>query len=81
MGMKPTPILLHKQNVYLVEDKPNMCLTHQYQKSIKSWIFVGYRCSSCGQSLRQVTNINKHNSVCKVLNSKKNRKQCADDDS
>ena len=81
MGMKPTPITLHEKNLYLVEDMPNMCLTHHYQRSIKSWTFVGYRCSSCGQSLKQVGNIIKHNSLCKVLNSKKNKKLTEDDDS
>ena len=68
--MKPTPITLHKQHTYLVEDKPNMYLSHQYQRTIKSWVFVGYRCSACGQSLRQVGNIIKHNDLCKVLNKK-----------
>jgi hypothetical protein len=79
--MKSTPYILHKQNVYLVEDKPNMYLNHQYQPNSKSWRFIGYRCSSCGQPLRQVGNIIKHNDLCKVLNSKKNKKLTEDDES
>jgi hypothetical protein len=70
MGMKPNPITLHKKNVYLVEDMPNMCLTHHYQKTTQTWTFVGYRCSACGQSLKQVGNIIKHNDLCRVLNKK-----------
>jgi hypothetical protein len=78
--MKPTPITLHKQNIYLVEDMPNMYLSHQYQKSLKTWKFTGYRCSSCGQPLRQVGNIIKHNDLCRVLN-KKTKKNNEEDPS
>jgi hypothetical protein len=73
--MKPTPITLHKQNLYLVEDMPNMYLSHQYQPTIKTWRFVGYRCAACGQSLRQVGNILKHNDLCKYLNKKSKKEQ------
>ena len=73
MGMKPTPITLHKENIYLVEDKPNMYLNHQYQRSINTWKFIGYRCSSCGQPLRQTGNILKHNDLCRVLNKKSSK--------
>ena len=38
-------------------------------------------CASCGQSLKQIGNINKHNTVCKILNSKKYKKLHEDDDS
>ena len=68
--MKQTPQTLHKQHEYLVEDKPNMYLNHQYQPTIKSWRFIGYRCSDCGQPLRQVGNIMKHNDLCRVRNKK-----------
>ena len=73
MGMKPTPRSLHKEHYKLVEDKPNMYLNHQYHPQTKDWKFMGYRCDECDQSLRQVTNILKHNTLCKVLNPKKQK--------
>ena len=73
--MKDNPRELHKKNSYLVEDKENLYLNHQYQPTIKSWRFIGYRCSSCGQSLRQVGNIIKHNDLCRVLNNKVYKKK------
>jgi hypothetical protein len=68
--MKPTPITLHKQHIVLVDDMPNMYLSHHYQRTIKAWTFTGYRCSACGQSLKHMGNILKHNDLCKVLNKK-----------
>lgn len=64
--MKATPQSLHKEHLYLVIDKPNMYLNHQYQPNIRTWKFIGYRCSDCGQPLRQVGNIIKHNDLCRV---------------
>ena len=72
--MKNTPQSLHKEHNYLVDDKPNMYLNHQYVPQTKDWKFIGYRCSACGQPLRQVTNIIKHNNICKVLSPKTKKK-------
>ena len=69
--MKDTPKTLHKEHCELIEDKPNLYLNHQYHRTYKTWKFIGYRCSACGQSLKQIGNINKHNELCRILNNKK----------
>lgn len=79
--MKQTPESLHKEHCELVEDKPNLYLNHQYQKTFKTWKFIGYRCSSCGQTLRLLANIQKHNDLCRVLNNKPYGKKTKDSDS
>lgn len=51
-----------------------MLVTQQFDKTIKQWKFVNYRCKFCDNSFKSLTTATKHPGVCKELNTTKRRK-------
>ena len=70
---KPSIQSVHK-NFYHFEDPSIIVVTQHFDKTIKQWKFVNYRCKLCGNSFKTVTTASKHHDVCKELNTIKKRK-------
>ena len=65
--MKTTVQDLHRQyNKY--DDITKLNLVHQYDTKTKTWKFSGYQCRYCGSSMKYLSSIEKHPSLCKELN-------------
>lgn len=77
--MKSTPQTLHKEYEHYIIGVTNIYLNHQYNPLVRSWKFMGYRCSACGQSLKYANAANKHNKNCRTLNPKPTKKMQDDD--
>jgi hypothetical protein len=70
---KPTIQSLH-ENYYRFLDPSIIVVTQHFDKTIKQWKFVNYRCKLCDNSFKTVTTASKHRDVCKELNTTKKRK-------
>jgi hypothetical protein len=70
---KPTIQSLH-ENYYRFLDPSIIVVTQHFDKTIKQWKFVNYRCKLCDNSFKTVTTASKHHDVCKELNTTKKRK-------
>jgi len=71
--LKPSIQSVHK-NFYHFEDPSIIVVTQHFDKTIKQWKFVNYRCKLCDNSFKTVTTASKHRDVCKELNTTKKRK-------
>jgi hypothetical protein len=70
---KPTIQSLH-ENYYRFLDPSIIVVTQHFDKTIKQWKFVNYRCKLCDNSFKTVKVATKHRDVCKELNTIKKRK-------
>jgi len=70
---KPTIQSPH-ENYYRFLDPSIIVVTQHFDKTIKQWKFVNYRCKLCDNSFKTVTTASKHHDVCKELNTIKKRK-------
>lgn len=70
---------LHKQYDKF-DDIIKLNLVHQFDPKTKTWKFNGYQCRYCGSSMKYLSSIEKHPTLCKELNSTKTKHGTIDSD-
>jgi hypothetical protein len=58
---------LHDKHYILKEKQTQFHLNHQYDRKIKSWKFVGYRCIFCNRMMRNTDMVDRHSNNCPSL--------------
>jgi uncharacterized protein YjaG (DUF416 family) len=64
---------LHVKHRILKEQQKQFHLNHRYDRKIKSWRFVGYRCIFCSRMMRNTEMVDRHSNNCPQLKNYKRR--------
>ncbi len=65
----------HIHNQYNVfDDSIKVSVIQQYSKTTKQWKFSGFRCMHCDNIFKTAPPVQKHQSICKELNTIKNKR-------
>lgn len=65
----------HIHNQYnIFDDNIKVSVIQQYNKTTKQWKFSGFRCMHCDNIFKTAPPVQKHQSICKELNTIKKRR-------